>query len=136
MVLISGVEFDVAIGAAFTLGNIALGSVLVAGFALHNTTEGFAIVAPVFKERMGFLRVAKMGAIAGVPTILGTMIGLFLFSNGLAIIFFGVAAGAILYVVSEIILEMGARFSNNLLDYGGIIAGFAVMYVTSLLITI
>lgn len=136
MVLISGVEFDVAIGAAFTLGNIALGSVLVAGFALHNTTEGFAIVAPVFKERMGFLRVAKMGAIAGVPTILGTMIGLFLLSNGLAIIFFGVAAGAILYVVSEIILEMGARFSNNLLDYGGIIAGFAVMYVTSLLITI
>ena len=35
-----------AIGAAYTLGNVALGAMLVIGFTLHNTTEGLAIVAP------------------------------------------------------------------------------------------
>ena len=32
-------------------GSLALGATLVVGFALHNTTEGLAIVAPVARER-------------------------------------------------------------------------------------
>ena len=40
-----------AIGAAFALGEAALGTLLVIGFTLHNTTEGLAIVAPMAKER-------------------------------------------------------------------------------------
>ena len=35
-----------AIGAAFALGEAALGTLLIIGFTLHNTTEGLAIVAP------------------------------------------------------------------------------------------
>ena len=37
----------VAIGSAYTAGALALGAFLVVGFALHNTTEGLAIVAPI-----------------------------------------------------------------------------------------
>ena len=35
-----------AIGSAYAIGELALGAFLVVGFAIHNTTEGFAIVAP------------------------------------------------------------------------------------------
>ena len=34
-----------AIGAAFALGELALGVLLILGFALHNAAEGLAIVA-------------------------------------------------------------------------------------------
>jgi zinc transporter ZupT len=36
-----------AIGSAFAVGELAIGTALVVGFALHNTTEGLAIVAPL-----------------------------------------------------------------------------------------
>ena len=36
-----------AIGSAYSAGALALGAFLVVGFALHNTTEGLAIVAPI-----------------------------------------------------------------------------------------
>ena len=35
------------IGSAYAVGSLALGAALVVGFAIHNTTEGLAIVAPV-----------------------------------------------------------------------------------------
>ena len=40
-----------AIGAAYSAGALALGAFLVVGFALHNTTEGLAIVAPLAQAR-------------------------------------------------------------------------------------
>ena len=39
-----------AIGAAFALGEAALGTLLIIGFTLHNTTEGLAIVAPLIRR--------------------------------------------------------------------------------------
>ena len=39
-----------AIGAAFSLGEAALGTLLIVGFTLHNTTEGLAIVAPLARD--------------------------------------------------------------------------------------
>jgi zinc transporter, ZIP family len=40
-----------AIGASVVLGEIALSTFLIVGFMIHNTTEGFAIVAPLAKTR-------------------------------------------------------------------------------------
>jgi hypothetical protein len=39
------------VGAAFALGEAALGSFLVIGFILHNITEGVGIAAPVTRDR-------------------------------------------------------------------------------------
>jgi len=64
-----------AIGASYAVGEIALGTTLVLGFLLHNTTEGIGIIAPVAREKPGIGRLALLGAIAGVPTILGAWIG-------------------------------------------------------------
>ena len=64
-----------AIGAAFALGEAALGTLLVIGFTLHNTTEGLAIVAPIAKERPSIWTLARLGLIGGVPTIAGAWVG-------------------------------------------------------------
>ncbi len=66
-----------AIGAAFALGEVALGVFLILGFTLHNVTEGVGIAAPVVGERPGLAHFAALAAIAGVPAILGTWIGAF-----------------------------------------------------------
>ena len=50
-----------AIGAAFALGEAALGTLLMIGFTLHNTTEGLAIVAPIAKDRPSIWTLARLG---------------------------------------------------------------------------
>ncbi len=69
-----------AIGAAFALGEGALGTVLIVGFTLHNTTEGLAIVSPLAKERVRVRDLVQLGIIAGAPTIAGAWLGGFAYS--------------------------------------------------------
>src|ERR671917_618569 len=56
-----------AIGAAFALGEVALGVFLVVGFTLHNITEGVGIAAPILKERPGFAHFVGLALLGGVP---------------------------------------------------------------------
>jgi zinc transporter ZupT len=129
-----------AIGAAVLLGEVALSSFLILGFALHNTTEGLAIVAPMAKSRrIPITKLLIMGLIAGVPTIVGTWLGGFLYSPIATIIFLSIGAGAIFQVVYGIGSWMyHMNGSRGLLTNASIIAGFAtgmlVMYLTGLLI--
>jgi zinc transporter, ZIP family len=96
-----------AIGAAVLLGEIALSTFLIIGFTIHNTTEGLAIVAPLAKTgRLMIRRLIAMGLIAGVPTILGTWIGGFVYSPLASIIFLSVGAGAIFQVVYALAVWM------------------------------
>jgi zinc transporter ZupT len=129
-----------AIGAAVLLGEIALSSFLILGFTLHNTTEGLAIVAPMAKtRRIPIRKLIIMGLIAGVPTILGTWIGGFLYSPVATVIFLSIGAGAIFQVVYSIGSWMHQTSgSKGLLGNLSIITGFALgmllMYLTGLLI--
>ena len=129
-----------AIGAAVLLGEIALSSFLILGFTLHNTTEGLAIVAPMAKaRRIPIRKLIIMGLIAGVPTILGTWIGGFLYSPVATVIFLSIGAGAIFQVVYSIGSWMHhTNGSKGLLGNLSIITGFALgmlfMYLTGLLI--
>jgi zinc transporter ZupT len=128
-----------AIGAAYALGEVALGAFLVLGFTIHNTTEGLAIVAPVTRDTPGLRHLAFMGLVGGGPTIAGTWIGGFTYSEPWALLFLSLGAGAIFQVVYEI-----ARFTSqagsvlaglarprNLL---GLLAGFFIMYLTGFLV--
>ncbi|HEV3472859.1 MAG TPA: ZIP family metal transporter [Actinomycetota bacterium] len=124
-----------AVGAALAAGEIALGTFLVVGFALHNTTEGLAIVAPLGRERsrppIGHL--LALGAIAGVPTILGAWGGGFAFFPAPAALAFGLAAGAIAQVVWVIARSLpGERGLASGAGTLGFIAGLMVMYATGL----
>jgi zinc transporter, ZIP family len=131
-----------AIGASVVLGEIALSTFLIVGFMLHNTTEGFAIVAPLAKARVRRMvgKLIIMGLIAGVPTIIGTWIGGFIYSPVAAIIFLSIGAGAIFQVVFLIYQGMARAEADRgkIMSDASIIAGFAagmlIMYVTGLMI--
>ena len=72
------------------------------GFALHNTTEGLAIVAPVARARPSLGRLAVLGLIAGAPAVLGAWIGAAAFNASVAAFLFGFGAGAIVQVIVQL----------------------------------
>jgi zinc transporter ZupT len=130
-----------AIGSAFALGEATLGTLLIVGFALHNTTEGLAIVAPLARERQktGLVDLMKLGLIGGVPTIAGAWLGGLVYSPVWSVLFLALGVGAIAQVTRQIAGQIGrgeervgAFASTPVL--GGLLAGFAVMYVTGMLV--
>lgn len=128
-----------AIGAAFALGEAALGTLLVIGFTLHNTTEGLAIVAPLARERPSLGQLVRLGAIGGLPTIAGAWAGGIVYSPVLAVLFLGFGAGAIAQVILQIARQMAdteslaVRFSSPPV-MGGLVAGFLIMLATGMLV--
>ena len=130
-----------AIGSAFALGEATLGALLIVGFALHNTTEGLAIVAPLAKERQkaGLVDLMKLGLIGGVPTIAGAWLGGLVYSPVWSVLFLALGVGAIAQVTLQIAQQIGrgderAHAFTSTPVLGGLLAGFAVMYVTGMLV--
>jgi zinc transporter ZupT len=130
-----------AIGSAFALGEAALGTLLIVGFTLHNTTEGLAIIAPLAREsrRVPVADLITLGLVGGVPTIAGAWLGGFVYSPVWAVLFLAIGVGAIAQVVVQIARQMG-RGTNAVATFGrgpvlaGLFAGFAVMYMTGMLV--
>jgi len=129
-----------AIGAAFALGEVALGVFLVIGFTLHNVTEGVGIAAPILRERPALKHFAGLALLAGAPAILGVWIGGFIYSPLWTTIFLAIGIGAIVQVVVEVtrIIMRGATRENqpwlNWTTFSGVTAGIAIMYATALLV--
>jgi zinc transporter ZupT len=126
-----------AIGTSYATGEIALGTSLLVGFLLHNTTEGLGIISPLTNERPGFGRLLLLGAIAGVPTVVGSWIGGFSYSPIWTTLFFALGAGAIIQVIYELFRLFARRGGAALLaplNVAGLLVGVAVMYVTGLLV--
>jgi zinc transporter ZupT len=130
-----------AIGSAFALGEAALGTLLIIGFTLHNTTEGLAIVAPLAKASRGvpIRDLVKLGLIGGAPTIAGAWLGGFIYSPVWSVLFLAVGVGAIAQVIVQLVRQMGrgepvARKLARAPVLAGLAAGFAVMYLTGMLV--
>ena len=127
-----------AVGSAYAVGEIALGTTLVLGFLLHNTTEGIGIVAPIARERPTLARLVALGAVAGLPTILGAWIGGFSYSPAMAVLFLSVGAGAVAQVVWTLrgfLVKRGGGLADPL-NAVGLIAGLVVMWATGLLVAV
>ena len=128
-----------AIGAAFSLGEVAFGTLLIIGFTLHNATEGLAIIAPMAREQPSVWTLLKLGLIGGVPTIFGAWLGGLVYSRSWTVLFLGLGVGAIVQVVVQILRQMGKErpLSERLVHSPvmlGLLAGFAVMYVTGMIV--
>ncbi len=139
-----------AVGAAFALGEAALGSFLVIGFILHNITEGIGIAAPLVSHQKGeedkkqlaptLLTFAGLALLAGFPAVLGTWIGGFVFSPLLGTIFLGIGLGAIWQVIVEVValLRRNAERENTTwvswVNLAGFVIGIAIMYFTAFLV--
>jgi ZIP family zinc transporter len=125
-----------AIGQAAQSGAMALAGLLIIGFALHNTTEGFGIVGPLaaagVRASWGWLGLA--GLIGGGPTFLGTIVGTSFSSTYLFVGCLALAAGALLYVIGEI-LPVGRRLSWEVTLWG-LMAGFFLGLATELVLEV
>ncbi|HEY4692384.1 MAG TPA: hypothetical protein VIH16_03045 [Bellilinea sp.] len=139
-----------SVGAAFSLGEAALGTFLVVGFILHNITEGIGIAAPLLPANrdtaeeqpaspsLGSFLVLLL--VSGGPAILGAWIGGFAYSPVLSTLFLGIGLGAIWQVIVEVVgllrRSAAAEKTNwiNGLNLGGFTAGLAIMYLTAFLV--
>jgi ZIP family zinc transporter len=129
-----------AIGSAYAIGSLALGAFLVIGFALQNTTEGVAIVAPLGAEgrRPRLSRLIALGLIAGVPAIVGALVGATAYNPELSALLIGIGVGAIVQVVQQLWPTMRDASGRALhpASVGGILAGALALYGTGLLIAV
>jgi zinc transporter, ZIP family len=130
-----------AVGSAYAIGEVALGSSLVIGFMLHNVTEGIAIIAPIArttkKISQDIHRIVLMGILAGVPTIIGSLIGGFAYTTEFALFFLAIGAGAIFDVTYDILKGMArdnwmSIFSVT--NVAGFLVGLMIMYMTGFLV--
>jgi ZIP family zinc transporter len=117
-----------AIGVSARAGEMALAGTLIAGFALHNATEGFGILGPLHGTKPSWRWLFLAGAIGGLPTLIGTAIGYRVSSDWLQLVFMAVAAGAILFVARELARSAFHRVGPRL-----VVAGMAAGIVIGLL---
>jgi zinc transporter, ZIP family len=123
-----------AIGVSARAGAISLATVLIIGFALHNSTEGFGIVGPLGGVKPSWAWLGLAGLIGGGPTFVGTMVGYSVTSHPLELAFYAAAGGAIIYVIGEIWNGM-RRYGHRELGLLMLSAGFLLGVVTDLVIT-
>ena len=124
-----------AIGQAAKGGQIDLAILLVVGFALHNATEGFGIIGPLAAGgiRASWPYLALAGLIAGGPTFVGTVVGLSFQNDYVFVAFLALAAGAIIYVVAEL-LNVGRRLGAWDTTVWGALTGIVLGVATELVI--
>jgi zinc transporter, ZIP family len=123
-----------AIGQSAATGALQLALVLIIGFGLHNMTEGFGIAGPLTGESVSWKFIALVGLIGGGPTFLGTVVGIIFNSPQVFILFLALAAGAIIYVVVEL-LGVAKRFKVPDIVMWGLLIGFLLGYATDLIVT-
>ena len=129
-----------AIGAAFALGEAALGTFLVLGFTLHNITEGVGIAAPVVRNNPGWRNWIQLALLAGFPAVIGVWVGGFAFNPMLATIFLAIGIGAILQVIWEVgrlVARDTAKLGLPVVNWtnlAGVTTGVAIMYFTAFMV--
>jgi ZIP family zinc transporter len=126
-----------AIGAAYNVGEIALGTFLVVGFIIQNITEGLGIIAPVLRDRTRVRDLIYLGLLGGAPAILGAWLGGFSPSPTLAVLFLGIGTGAIFEVAYEISLMLQGDKEAKRAPYAvfaGVFSGMLLLWVTGLII--
>ena len=79
--------------------------------------------------------------IAGAPAILGAWIGASAFNSSLAALLLGAGAGAIVQVIQQLVPTIRETVGGRQrvlypASVAGILAGFAILYVTSLLVSV
>jgi zinc transporter, ZIP family len=125
-----------AIGQAAAADQVSLAVTLIVGFGLHNATEGFGICGPMSGEgtQPSWKFLALLGTIGGLPTFLGTLLGQSWSSEAMSVVFFGIAAGSILYVVEEL-FNANRKYGHTVLVawlvLAGLLLGFATDFVVS-----
>jgi hypothetical protein len=88
---------------------------------------------------VGVKDLLQLGLIGGAPTIAGAWLGGFVYSPVWSVLFLAIGVGAIAQVIGQIARQVGKeaspspRFASAPV-LAGLLSGFAVMYVTGMLV--
>ncbi|HET7059158.1 MAG TPA: zinc transporter ZupT [Nitrospiraceae bacterium] len=124
-----------ALGASYAAGQWHLSALLIAGFALHNATEGVGVVSAAGKTHLDGKDLLRLGAIAGLPTAMGTMLGGTNLNLYFTMACYSLAAGALLYVTFALV-AIGFTMARRMQMAVGVFGGICLMFVTAMLLTL
>jgi ZIP family zinc transporter len=130
-----------AIGQSAAAGAYRFFLLLVIGFGLHNITEGFGISGPMVGRRPSWRFLGLVGVVGGGPTFIGTLIGYgvtrlggsSLASQSVSVLFLGLAAGAIVYVIGEL-QHVNRKIGSHEMGMIGLLCGFLAGYGTDMVL--
>lgn len=122
-----------AFGNAAQAGEIGFAVLLFVGFGLHNITEAFGIAAPLAGQGVSWRFLLLLGLIGGGPNFLGTLVGFWITSEPLSILFLELAAGAIVYVIGELFAG-GRKFNAPVWNGWGLTLGFFAGLLTDFIL--
>lgn len=134
-VALHNLPVGMALGSSIATAGITVSSVLTAfTIGLHNLPEGMSIASPLRSGGGKPGRAVALAALAGIPTVLGGLIGFFVGSAAPAVLsgLLSFAAGAMLFVLLfELIPESmeGNRTKASLLMAAGLGAGFILLHL-------
>lgn len=118
-----------AIGVSFAQGDLQVGVPLTSAIAMQDIPEGLAVVMALRSVGYSPFKSVSIASITGLLEPLGAVIGLTL-SSGLAIAYpvgLGLAAGAMIFVVSNEVIPETHRNGNQRFATVGLVVGFALM---------
>lgn len=118
-----------AIGVGFAQADMSVGLPLTVAIALQNIPEGLAVALVMTAAGFRPLLAVAVAALTGLLEPLGAILGVGI-ASGLAIAYplgLGLAAGAMLFVVSHEVIPETHRNGHQTLATSGLVAGFALM---------
>jgi len=118
-----------AVGVAFGSGDFSRAVALTTAIGIQNVPEGLAVSAPLVREGYGGLRAVLYSALTGLVEPIGGILGALAISSarGALPAAMGLAAGAMIFVVSDEMIPESHRKGHERWATLGVIAGFALM---------
>ncbi|GLK87205.1 ZIP family metal transporter [Pseudomonas turukhanskensis] len=128
-VTLHNIPEGMAIGVSFAGGDMSVGLPLTTAIAIQDIPEGLAVAMALRATGMSSVRAAVLAILSGAMEPLGALIGIGV-SSGFALAYpiaMGLAAGAMIFVVSHEVIPETHRNGHQTPATLGLMAGFAVM---------
>lgn len=118
-----------AIGTSFSKGDLGVGLPLTTAIAIQDIPEGLAVAMALRTAGLTPLRAVLVAAASGLMEPIGALLGIGV-ASGFALAYpigLGLAAGAMIFVVSHEVIPETHRNGHQTLATIGLMGGFAVM---------
>ncbi len=118
-----------AVGVAFGSGDLARAMALTTAIGIQNVPEGLAVSAPLVREGYDGVRAMVYGALTGLVEPIGGLLGALAVTHASTILpaAMGLAAGAMIFVVSDEMIPESHRKGHEKWATAGVILGFALV---------
>ncbi|WP_298014303.1 ZIP family metal transporter [uncultured Castellaniella sp.] len=128
-IILHNLPEGMAIGVGFAQGDLSVGLPLTMAIAIQDIPEGLAVALALRAVGLGMKPAVGVAVASGLMEPLGALVGVGM-ASGLPIAYpvsLGIAAGAMIFVVSHEVIPETHRNGHQTAATVGLMAGFAVM---------